>query len=214
MQLAALDTRRPNCPPAPIIAAAHRATQRRRPRAATSSSTPSQRVAITAFCSVERPSAPDLQPDGGSGAQYKTPEYNLFYADIVPNLTGRMNAATAWLDNIDNRASPLMPLPPAVPLDDAPIYRGGEPIPPTEQLRLAEDRRPAAIFAETILPGLRGGSPLGSASTASMPSIDLAPHRVLGDRGSDASSRQMKNWLLAVFGVRSAAIEHMPRTCG
>lgn len=89
--------------------------------------------AVTARCNngvleVERPSAPDLQPDGGSGAQYKTPEYNLFYADIVPNLTGRMTAATAWLDNIDNSRKPAMPLPPPVQLDDAPIYRG-EPIP-------------------------------------------------------------------------------------
>jgi hypothetical protein len=88
---------------------------------------------VSARCSngvleVERPSAPELQTDGGAGARYKTPEYNLFYADIVPNLTGRMNAASAWLDNIDNARKPAAPLGPAMPLDDAPIYRpNGEP---------------------------------------------------------------------------------------
>ncbi|MEQ1610982.1 MAG: DUF3089 domain-containing protein [Hyphomonadaceae bacterium] len=89
--------------------------------------------AVTARCNngvleVERPSAPELQADGGTGAQYKTPEYNLFYADIVPNLTGRMSAATSWLDNVDNSRKPAQPLPPAVSLDDAPIYRpDGQP---------------------------------------------------------------------------------------
>ena len=89
--------------------------------------------AVTARCSngvleVERPSAPELQADNGAGAQYKTPELNLFYADIVPNLTGRMTAATAWLDNIDNTRKPAEPLPPAVTFEDAPIYRpNGEP---------------------------------------------------------------------------------------
>jgi hypothetical protein len=84
--------------------------------------------AVSARChdgvlEVERPSAPELQPDGGAGAQYKTPEYNLFYADIVPNLTGRMKTATAWLDNLDNARKPAQPLPPAMPFTDAPIYR-------------------------------------------------------------------------------------------
>lgn len=89
--------------------------------------------AVSARCNaglleVERPSDPQLQPDSGSGAQYKTPEYNLFYADIVPNLTGRMNAATAWLDNVNNTRKPAEPLPPAQTLTEAPIYRpGGEP---------------------------------------------------------------------------------------
>jgi hypothetical protein len=84
--------------------------------------------AVTARCNngvleVERPSAPELQAEGGAGAQYKTPEFNLFYADIVPNLTGRMSTATSWLDNVDNSRKPAEPLPPAVSLDDAPIYR-------------------------------------------------------------------------------------------
>ncbi|HOZ28646.1 MAG TPA: DUF3089 domain-containing protein [Hyphomonadaceae bacterium] len=91
--------------------------------------------AVTARCKdgvleVERPSAPELQADNGAGAQYKTPELNLFYADIVPNLTGRMTAATAWLDNIDNARKPAEPLPPAVAFEDAPIYRpDGQPEP-------------------------------------------------------------------------------------
>jgi hypothetical protein len=79
---------------------------------------------------VERPSAPELQPDSGAGSHYKTREFNLFYADIVPNLTGRMNAATAWLDNIENARKPAEPLPPTMTLTEAPIYRPrGEPEP-------------------------------------------------------------------------------------
>lgn len=91
--------------------------------------------AVTARCNngvleVERPSAPDLQPDNSAGGLYKTPELNLFYADIVPNLTGRITAATAWLDNIDNARKPAEPLPPAVNFEDAPIYRpDGQPEP-------------------------------------------------------------------------------------
>ena len=91
--------------------------------------------AVSARCNkgvleVERPSAPELQADGDTGARYKTPAYNLFYADIVPNLTGRMNAATAWLDDINNARKPAEPLPPTMPLSEAPIYRpGGEPEP-------------------------------------------------------------------------------------
>ncbi len=87
--------------------------------------------AVSARCNkgvldVERPSAPELQADGAPGAQYKTPEYNLFYADIVPNLTGRMNAATAWLDDIDNARKPAEPLPPTMTVTEAPIYRPGD----------------------------------------------------------------------------------------
>ncbi|MDP3495441.1 MAG: DUF3089 domain-containing protein [Hyphomonadaceae bacterium] len=91
--------------------------------------------AVTARCNngvleVERPSAPELQADGNAGAQYKTPELNLFYADIVPNLTGRMTAATAWLDNVANSRKPAEPLPPPVVFEDAPIYRpDGQPDP-------------------------------------------------------------------------------------
>ncbi|RYG27296.1 MAG: DUF3089 domain-containing protein, partial [Burkholderiales bacterium] len=90
--------------------------------------------AVTARCNngvleVERPSAPELQWDGGAGAQYKTPELNLFYADIVPNLTGRMTHETAWLDE-GNVRKPAEPLPPPIAFEDAPIYRpGGEPEP-------------------------------------------------------------------------------------
>lgn len=91
--------------------------------------------AVSARCDdgvlrVERSSAPELQPEGGAGSQYKTPEYNLFYADIVPNLTGRMGTATAWLDDINNSRKPAEPLPPAIPLEDSPIYRpDGRPDP-------------------------------------------------------------------------------------
>jgi hypothetical protein len=43
-----------------------------------------------------------------------------------------------------------------------------------------------------------------------MPSDDLAPDGVLLIE-EGASSRQMKNWLLAEFGSLVRAIEHTPR---
>jgi hypothetical protein len=90
---------------------------------------------VSARCSdgvlkVERPSSPQLQATGW-GAKYKTPEYNLFYADIVANVTDRARAESAWLDEFG--AKPAEPLPPAVPLDDEPIHRPTgrpEPVPP------------------------------------------------------------------------------------
>ncbi len=76
---------------------------------------------------VERPSAPDLQPDSNAGAQYRTPDYNLFYGDIVANVATRMRTLSAWLDDGSNARKPAEPLPPAQLLDD-PIYRpNGEP---------------------------------------------------------------------------------------
>src|SRR3546814_935371 len=56
-----------------------------------------------------------------------------------------------------------------------------------------------ATVAFTILPGSRGGSPLGSASTLSMPSI-TSPQTVYWLSRKRASSKQMKNWLFALFG--------------
>ncbi len=67
--------------------------------------------------------------------------------------------------------------------------------------------------ALTILPGSRGGSPLGRASTLSMPSI-TSPQTVYCLSRKRASSKQMKNWLFALFGFCARAIEQTPRTCG
>ena len=58
-----------------------------------------------------------------------------------------------------------------------------------------------------------GGSPLGSASTCSMP-LSTWPHTVYCLSRKRASSRQMKNWLLALSGNWLRAIEHTPRVCG
>src|SRR5262245_48344328 len=57
----------------------------------------------------------------------------------------------------------------------------------------------AATFMLTILPGARGGSPFGRASTCSMPEA-TSPHTVYWRSRKVASSKQMKNWLLAEFG--------------
>jgi hypothetical protein len=77
---------------------------------------------------IERPSTPQLQAGGGWGGKYKTPEYSLFYADILANVTERSLAESAWLDEFSPK--PAEPLPPAMTLDDEPIHRpGGEPQP-------------------------------------------------------------------------------------
>jgi hypothetical protein len=80
---------------------------------------------------VERPSSPQLQAKGEWGGRYKTPDHNLFYADIVANVADRARAESAWLDEFGAR--PAEPLPPPVPLDDEPIHRPDgrpEPVPP------------------------------------------------------------------------------------
>src|SRR5688500_3530786 len=69
------------------------------------------------------------------------------------------------------------------------------------------------MVALTILPGLAGGSPAGSESTCSMP-LSTSPQTVYWLSRKVASSRQMKNWLLALSGSDVRAIEQTPRTCG
>jgi hypothetical protein len=91
--------------------------------------------AVSARCrggllEVDRPSAPELQPDGGWGGRYKTPEYNLFYADILTNAADRARVASVWLDQ--NGAKPAPPLPPPTSLDEEGIHRPDgvvEPVP-------------------------------------------------------------------------------------
>src|SRR3546814_2372797 len=51
------------------------------------------------------------------------------------------------------------------------------------------------------------------ASTCSMPSV-TAPQTVYWPSRKRASSKQMKNWLSALFGFWARAIEQVPRTCG
>ena len=46
-----------------------------------------------------------------------------------------------------------------------------------------------------------------------MPSV-TSPQTVYWLSRKRASSKQMKNWLLAVFGLAVRAIEQTPRTCG
>src|SRR6476660_7517830 len=67
--------------------------------------------------------------------------------------------------------------------------------------------------ALTILPGSRGGSPTGSASTYSIP-LSTWPQTVYCPSRKPASPKQMKNWLLALFGSGVRAIDAVPRTCG
>jgi hypothetical protein len=89
--------------------------------------------AVSARCrngvlDVERASSPQLKPSGEWGGRYKTPEFNVFYADIINNVTQRANNASLWLDA--NAPKPAEPLPPEQPLADSPIHReGGEPVP-------------------------------------------------------------------------------------
>src|SRR4029078_13412762 len=71
----------------------------------------------------------------------------------------------------------------------------------------------AATFIDTILSGFATGSPRLILSMLSMPSITL-PHTVYCLSRKPASSKQMKNWLLALLGFDERAIEQIPRTCG
>lgn len=68
----------------------------------------------------------------------------------------------------------------------------------------------APIRAETMRPGVRGGSPLGRESTASMPLVTF-PQTVYFRSRKLASSKQMKNWLFAELGSLDRAIEQTPR---
>lgn len=82
--------------------------------------------AVSARCengvlAVDRPTAASLRPRWSWGAAYKTPVYNLFYADLAFNSAERARAASAWLDG--NARKPAFPLPPARALGDAPIHR-------------------------------------------------------------------------------------------
>jgi hypothetical protein len=91
--------------------------------------------AVSARCrdgvlEVERPSSPELQADGGWGGRYKTPDHNLFYADILTNAADRARVASVWLDQ--NGAKPAPPLPPPTSLEDEEIHRPDgvvEPVP-------------------------------------------------------------------------------------
>lgn len=79
---------------------------------------------------VENPTASELRPGGGWGGKFKTPAYNLFYADIVMNASDRARAQSVWLDEFAPK--PAMPLPPATTLEEEGIHRpGGEadPVP-------------------------------------------------------------------------------------
>jgi hypothetical protein len=80
---------------------------------------------------VERPSAPELQADGRWGGRYKTPYYNLFYADVLTNAADRARAASAWLDQ--NGAKPAQPLPPPTSLADEEIHRPDGVVDPVPQ---------------------------------------------------------------------------------
>ncbi len=73
-------------------------------------------------------SASGLTARSGWGARYKTPPFNLFYADISFNVGERARAGGTWLEL--NAARPAEPLPPEVTIPDAPIHRpNGQPDP-------------------------------------------------------------------------------------
>ena len=73
-------------------------------------------------------------------------------------------------------------------------------------------RRPPRRDLDDLV-GVAHGSPRLILSTFSMPSITL-PQTVYCLSRKRASSKQMKNWLLALLGFCERAIEQTPRTCG
>lgn len=68
---------------------------------------------------VDAPSTAALRPSSGWGAQYKTPEYSLFYADLAFNAAERARAASAWMDL--HAPKPARPLPPVRGVESAAI---------------------------------------------------------------------------------------------
>lgn len=75
---------------------------------------------VDGLLDVDGPALASYRPKGW-GARYKTPEFNLFYADIAYNASERARAISVWLD--ENARKPAKPLPPALILTDAPIHR-------------------------------------------------------------------------------------------
>src|SRR5262249_10587370 len=70
-------------------------------------------------------------------------------------------------------------------------------------------QRSAATLSEVIRSGFCTGSPRLILSTLSMPSTTL-PQTVYCRSRNGASSKQIKNWLLALFGFCARAMEHTP----
>lgn len=70
---------------------------------------------------IDPPAIPDFRRVAGWGGRYKSPDYNLFFADIAFNAAERSRAAGVWLD--EHAKKPAKPLPPSRALPDAPIHR-------------------------------------------------------------------------------------------
>ncbi|MEM6626616.1 MAG: DUF3089 domain-containing protein [Pseudomonadota bacterium] len=86
---------------------------------------------------VDNPRDGELRRPLGFGARFKTPNFNLFYADIAANAGARARLASAWLD--ENGQKPAPPLPPLRSIDIAPIRKVGEVPAQPPNLRSTQD---------------------------------------------------------------------------
>ena len=75
---------------------------------------------------TDRPREKQLRRQFDLGARFKTPTYNLFYADIEKNAETRAQISTDWLKQ--HGAKPARPLPPAQAVEPAPINEVNDPV--------------------------------------------------------------------------------------
>lgn len=75
---------------------------------------------------TDRPREGQLRRGLGLGARFKTPAFNLFYADIEQNAQARAQAASDWLNA--HGAKPAPPMPPAQIVEEAPIFEVRDPV--------------------------------------------------------------------------------------
>ena len=75
---------------------------------------------------TDRPREQQLRRQLDLGARFKTPTYNLFYADIEKNAETRAQISTDWLEQYG--AKPARPLPPAQSVEPAPINEVNDPV--------------------------------------------------------------------------------------
>ena len=68
---------------------------------------------------VSRPKENQLRRGSGIGTRFKSPDFNIFYADIEANALLRAQTASAWLD--ENAPKPAPPLPPMESISIVPV---------------------------------------------------------------------------------------------
>ena len=91
---------------------------------------------------TDRPGESQLRQNIGLGADFKTPEFSLFFADIEFNVKQRAEATVEWLER--NAAKPAPPLPPVQSIEITPIVPVQDStVNPSSALRGREEKESA-----------------------------------------------------------------------